>query len=87
MVYPSMVEKTFLSFMLQCSISFPYSAVDKYFIVLIGTILLTVGPGGSRDENGETTIDALIMNGVTFSLCGHFWSSLMQLLRVMMLFT
>jgi hypothetical protein len=23
-----------------------------------------VGPGGSPDENGETTIDALIMNGV-----------------------
>jgi N4-(beta-N-acetylglucosaminyl)-L-asparaginase len=25
----------------------------------------TVGPGGSPDENGETTIDALVMNGVT----------------------
>ncbi|PON51048.1 Peptidase T2, asparaginase [Parasponia andersonii] len=25
----------------------------------------TVGPGGSPDENGETTIDALIMDGVT----------------------
>lgn len=24
-----------------------------------------VGPGGSPDENGESTIDALIMNGVT----------------------
>lgn len=24
----------------------------------------TVGPGGSPDENGETTIDALVMNGV-----------------------
>lgn len=23
----------------------------------------TVGPGGSPDENGETTIDALLMNG------------------------
>jgi hypothetical protein len=23
-----------------------------------------VGPGGSPDENGETTLDALIMNGV-----------------------
>lgn len=23
-----------------------------------------MGPGGSPDENGETTIDALIMNGV-----------------------
>lgn len=26
--------------------------------------LQTVGPGGSPDENGETTIDAMIMNGV-----------------------
>lgn len=25
----------------------------------------TVGPGGSPDENGETTLDALIMNGET----------------------
>ncbi|PWA88501.1 putative isoaspartyl peptidase/L-asparaginase 3 [Artemisia annua] len=25
----------------------------------------TVGPGGSPDENGESTMDALIMNGVT----------------------
>lgn len=24
----------------------------------------TVGPGGSPDENGETTLDALVMNGV-----------------------
>ena len=23
-----------------------------------------MGPGGSPDENGETTIDALVMNGV-----------------------
>lgn len=28
----------------------------------------TVGPGGSPDENGETTIDALVMNGVTILL-------------------
>ncbi|KAL9384366.1 hypothetical protein Peur_021376 [Populus x canadensis] len=28
----------------------------------------TVGPGGSPDENGETTIDALIMNGVTMEV-------------------
>ncbi|KAJ0042678.1 hypothetical protein Pint_18055 [Pistacia integerrima] len=28
----------------------------------------TVGPGGSPDENGETTIDALIMNGVTMEI-------------------
>jgi len=28
----------------------------------------TVGPGGSPDENGETTLDALIMNGVTVGL-------------------
>lgn len=27
---------------------------------------LTVGPGGSPDENGETTIDALLMNGVHY---------------------
>lgn len=26
-----------------------------------------VGPGGSPDENGETTLDALIMNGVNES--------------------
>lgn len=25
----------------------------------------TVGPGGSPDENGETTLDALVMNGET----------------------
>lgn len=33
--------------------------------------LHTVGPGGSPDENGETTLDALIMNGVTaaYSCC------------------
>jgi len=30
--------------------------------------LHTVGPGGSPDENGETTLDALIMNGVTVGL-------------------
>ncbi|VAH35491.1 unnamed protein product [Triticum turgidum subsp. durum] len=28
----------------------------------------TVGPGGSPDENGETTLDALIMNGVKAAL-------------------
>lgn len=29
----------------------------------------TVGPGGSPDENGETTIDAMVMDGViTFHL-------------------
>ncbi|XP_051122809.1 probable isoaspartyl peptidase/L-asparaginase 3 [Andrographis paniculata] len=28
----------------------------------------TVGPGGSPDENGETTIDAMIMNGVTMEV-------------------
>lgn len=28
----------------------------------------TVGPGGSPDENGETTLDALIMNGVTMEV-------------------
>ncbi|KAK9291638.1 hypothetical protein L1049_019587 [Liquidambar formosana] len=28
----------------------------------------TVGPGGSPDENGETTIDALIMDGVTMEV-------------------
>lgn len=28
----------------------------------------TVGPGGSPDENGETTIDALIMNGATMEV-------------------
>ncbi|GLT83964.1 hypothetical protein SLE2022_022250 [Rubroshorea leprosula] len=28
----------------------------------------TVGPGGSPDENGETTIDALLMNGVTMEV-------------------
>lgn len=27
-------------------------------------LAVTVGPGGSPDENGETTIDALLMNGV-----------------------
>ncbi|KAK6121920.1 hypothetical protein DH2020_044345 [Rehmannia glutinosa] len=27
-----------------------------------------VGPGGSPDENGETTIDAMIMNGVTMEV-------------------
>ncbi|KAL0382277.1 UNVERIFIED_CONTAM: putative isoaspartyl peptidase/L-asparaginase 3 [Sesamum calycinum] len=28
----------------------------------------TVGPGGSPDENGETTIDAMIMNGITMEV-------------------
>ncbi|KAK4796019.1 hypothetical protein SAY86_028345 [Trapa natans] len=28
----------------------------------------TVGPGGSPDENGESTIDALIMNGITMEV-------------------
>ncbi|RWR87438.1 putative isoaspartyl peptidase/L-asparaginase 3 isoform X1 [Cinnamomum micranthum f. kanehirae] len=28
----------------------------------------TVGPGGSPDENGETTIDALVMNGKTMEV-------------------
>lgn len=28
-----------------------------------------VGPGGSPDENGETTIDALVMDGVNNYLC------------------
>ncbi|KAJ4846959.1 hypothetical protein Tsubulata_048003, partial [Turnera subulata] len=28
----------------------------------------TVGPGGSPDENGETTIDALVMDGVTMDV-------------------
>ncbi|KAM7273235.1 hypothetical protein ACFE04_027899 [Oxalis oulophora] len=28
----------------------------------------TVGPGGSPDENGETTIDALVMNGVSMEV-------------------
>ncbi|KAM7504609.1 hypothetical protein LguiB_003513 [Lonicera macranthoides] len=28
----------------------------------------TVGPGGSPDENGETTIDALVMNGATMEV-------------------
>ncbi|KAK1285248.1 putative isoaspartyl peptidase/L-asparaginase 3 [Acorus calamus] len=28
----------------------------------------TVGPGGSPDENGETTIDALLMNGTTMEV-------------------
>lgn len=28
----------------------------------------TVGPGGSPDENGETAIDAMIMNGVTMEV-------------------
>ncbi|MBA0593167.1 hypothetical protein Gorai_010124, partial [Gossypium raimondii] len=28
----------------------------------------TVGPGGSPDENGETTIDALLMNGATMEV-------------------
>lgn len=34
----------------------------------------TVGPGGSPDENGETTIDALIMNGTCIGHNGG-WSS------------
>nr|XP_010919666.1 LOW QUALITY PROTEIN: probable isoaspartyl peptidase/L-asparaginase 3 [Elaeis guineensis] len=28
----------------------------------------TVGPGGSPDENGETTLDALVMNGATMEV-------------------
>lgn len=28
-------------------------------------LLRTVGPGGSPNENGETTIDALVMDGVS----------------------
>ncbi|GAA0148872.1 protease [Lithospermum erythrorhizon] len=28
----------------------------------------TVGPGGSPDENGETTLDAMVMNGVTMEV-------------------
>ncbi|XP_021842063.1 probable isoaspartyl peptidase/L-asparaginase 3 isoform X1 [Spinacia oleracea] len=28
----------------------------------------TVGPGGSPDENGETTLDALVMNGATMEI-------------------
>ncbi|PKA60167.1 putative isoaspartyl peptidase/L-asparaginase 3 [Apostasia shenzhenica] len=28
----------------------------------------TVGPGGSPDENGETTLDALVMNGTTMEV-------------------
>jgi hypothetical protein len=40
-------------------------------LVMILTFLHTVGPGGNPDENGETTLDALIMNGVTaaYSCC------------------
>jgi len=30
----------------------------------------TVGPGGSPDENGETTIGALVIDGVTTT---HVW--------------
>lgn len=33
------------------------------------TFVYTVGPGGSPDENGESTMDALIMNGVTRVKC------------------
>lgn len=29
--------------------------------------ICTVGPGGSPDENGETTLDALVMDGVTMN--------------------
>ena len=32
---------------------------------LLSILCLTVGPGGSPDENGETTMDALVMDGVT----------------------
>jgi len=32
---------------------------------VINFIFWIVGPGGSPDENGETTIDALVMDGVT----------------------
>lgn len=37
-----------------------------------------VGPGGSPDENGETTIDALVMDGVPTVLVSPYniWSSL-----------
>ncbi|MBA0689458.1 hypothetical protein Goari_007187, partial [Gossypium aridum] len=31
-------------------------------------LAVTVGPGGSPDENGETTIDALLMNGATMEV-------------------
>lgn len=31
-------------------------------------LIVIVGPGGSPDENGETTIDALLMNGVNASV-------------------
>ncbi|MQM10667.1 hypothetical protein Taro_043562 [Colocasia esculenta] len=34
----------------------------------VEAFLETVGPGGSPDENGETTIDALIMNGTTLEV-------------------
>ena len=34
-------------------------------ILTITCIYHAVGPGGSPDENGETTIDALVMDGVT----------------------
>lgn len=33
-------------------------------IQFISIIFMAVGPGGSPDENGETTIDAMVMNGV-----------------------
>ena len=40
-----------------------------------------MGPGGSPDENGETTIDALIMNGVNTIL---FFLSLIFLFSLLL---
>jgi hypothetical protein len=37
-------------------------------VVFVMVFLLSVGPGGSPDENGETTIDAMVMNGVITKL-------------------
>lgn len=35
-------------------------------MILFGVLIpIYVGPGGSPDEDGETTLDALIMNGKT----------------------
>lgn len=42
-----------------CNIIF--ASLDIQFISII---FMAVGPGGSPDENGETTIDAMVMNGV-----------------------
>ena len=33
----------------------------------------TVGYGGSPDENGETTLDAMIMDGYAFSELSILW--------------